>query len=108
MVQSCESWTEREAQVERWRSSGLKAEAYCAQQGLALPSFLYWVKRLRRQRVPVQPVAPLQLVPVSVQAPTPTPMALGSLTLRSPAGWQLSLPASWSATDVLALLRQLP
>ncbi|WP_407951217.1 IS66 family insertion sequence element accessory protein TnpA, partial [Parachitinimonas caeni] len=48
MVQSCESWTEREAQVARWRSSGLKAEAYCEQQGLALPSFLYWVKRLRR------------------------------------------------------------
>lgn len=104
MVQSCESWTEREAQVARWRSSGLKAEAYCEQQGLALPSFLYWVKRLRRPREEAQPVAPLQLVPVTVRAPE----AVAGLTLRSPAGWQLSLPADWSATDVLALLRQLP
>ncbi|WP_407951216.1 IS66 family insertion sequence element accessory protein TnpA [Parachitinimonas caeni] len=37
MAQESESWAQREAHVERWRSSGLKAEAYCAQQGLALP-----------------------------------------------------------------------
>ncbi|MDK2127287.1 IS66 family insertion sequence element accessory protein TnpA, partial [Parachitinimonas caeni] len=63
MAQESESWAQREAHVERWRSSGLKAEAYCEQQGLALPSFLYWVKRLRRPREEAQPVAPLQLVP---------------------------------------------
>ncbi|MDK2125483.1 IS66 family insertion sequence element accessory protein TnpA [Parachitinimonas caeni] len=99
-----ETWAGRAAQVAQWRESGLKAEAYCAQQGLALPSFLYWVKRLRRPREEAQPVAPLQLVPVTVRVPE----AGAGLTLRSPAGWQLSLPASWSATDVLALLRQLP
>ncbi len=107
-MQKQASWAEREAHIERWRRSGLKAEQYCTEQGLALPTFHYWVKRLRQQARQVAgtlPIAPRQWVPIAIEA---TPAPGKGLALYSPGGWQVNLPAAWSIEQLLTVLRQLP
>lgn len=37
------------ALIEEWRLSGLTQKAFCQQRELSLPTFGYWVKKLRAQ-----------------------------------------------------------
>ncbi|MBI5752385.1 MAG: hypothetical protein HZA59_09615 [Hydrogenophilales bacterium] len=85
----------------RWESSGLSRRAYCAREGLALSTFDYW-RRQTRANADQPSNAALTLVPVQVERrPDHT-------TLRSPAGWELTLPVSVELADLAGLLKQLP
>ncbi len=84
----------------RWQESALTQRAYCAREGLAPSTFDRWRRLIRTGSV--KPDAALTLVPVPVESPVPP------TTLRSPAGWELRLPASLPLTDLAILLRQLP
>jgi transposase len=55
--------------IEDWRASGLSVRAFCARQGLALPSFYGWRRELQR-RDAAQPVfVPVRVVGENVTAP---------------------------------------
>ncbi len=96
-------------QFERWQESGLTRRAYCAREGLALSTFDHWRRQARKPlrdeavQVPVVvPVDPLTLVPVQLDADG------GDPHLRSPAGWQVTLPAALGREMLAHLLSQLP
>lgn len=39
---------EMEAEVKRWRESGLKKKDYCQQQGITESTFSYWITRINQ------------------------------------------------------------
>jgi hypothetical protein len=88
-------WEERVAQ---WRSSGLSQRAFAASQCYVQRQLTYWVRRL------TAPVVQPALLPVSIAAPVG---AAPALSLRSPNGWVITLPAALPASWVAALLREL-
>lgn len=88
-------WKERVAQ---WRSSGLSQRAFAESQGCAQRQLNYWVRRLEAGIV--QPA----LLPVTIAAPAGAGPAL---SLRSPSGWIVTLPAALPTSWVAALLREL-
>ena len=86
------------ARVGQWRESGLSQRAFALQQGFPEYQVGYWVRRLGA------PAATPALLPVSIkQAPT----AVLTLSLRSPSGWSVALPASVPASWLAELLRGL-
>ena len=87
-------WEERVAQ---WRASGQSQRAFALQRGFPVSQMGYWVRRLGRK-----PAA--ALLPVSVK---PALTAAPGLTLRSPGGWSVALPAGTSAAWLADLLRAL-
>ena len=127
-------WTK---QIKSWQASGLTRSAYCQREGLKPTTFDYWrpliACGLAEVKVAKQPVNAndITLVPVKVMAlggpmalghPGPTHhrvdstrdvplevMALGQpLKLKSPAGWEMQLPASIEPQWLITVLRQLP
>ena len=96
-------WRERMGQ---WRESGLSQRAYALANDLAPRQVGYWVRRLRDE------VPPQTLLRVTVAAPAPAPAPATAiapgLTLRSPAGWTVSLPAGLSSAALVELVRTLP
>ncbi|WP_207536429.1 IS66 family insertion sequence element accessory protein TnpA [Desertivirga arenae] len=50
---------EMEAEVRRWRESGLKKKDYCQQQGITESTFSYWITRINQSSqkgfVPIKP-----------------------------------------------------
>ena len=82
----------------RCQASGLTRRAYCAREGLALSTFDRW-RSLTRASGRSPRAAALTLVPVQVERPH-------HATLRSPAGWEIQLPATLS--ELAKFLKQLP
>lgn len=93
---------------ERWRASGLTQRAYCTREGLALSTFDHWRRQARKAQGEVAPAPQsvsahrLTLVPVQLEAPG------GDLHLKSPAGWQITLPATLGRDTLAHLLSVLP
>jgi hypothetical protein len=82
----------------RFQASGLTRRAYCAREGLALSTFDRW-RSLARSTGSAPSGAALTLVPVQVERPH-------HVTLKSPAGWEIQLPATLS--ELAHVLKQLP
>ena len=121
-------WTK---QVRGWQASGLTRSAYCQREGLKPTTFDYWrpliACGLAEVKVAKQPVNgnDITLVPVKVMAlggpmalghPGPAPHSVDStrdvplevIKLKSPAGWEMQLPASIEPQWLITVLRQLP
>jgi len=93
----------------RWQGSGLSQRQYCQRESLSLSSFDRW-RRLIRQAADVAPRAAalpktLTLVPVQVGGDSGVG---GNVVLRSPSGWQVTLPDKLAQDMLLQLLRCLP
>lgn len=82
----------------RCQASGLTRRAYCAREGLALSTFDRW-RSLSRSTGGTPSKAALTLVPVQVERPQ-------CATLKSPAGWEITLPATLS--ELAHVIKQLP
>lgn len=82
----------------RCQASGLTRRAYCAREGLALSTFDRW-RSLSRSTAGASSKTALTLVPIQVERPH-------HATLKSPAGWEIQLPATLS--DLAMILKQLP
>ena len=86
------------ARLGQWRESGLSQRAFALQHGYPEHQVGYWVRRLGA------PAATPALLPVSIKQ---TPTAVPALSLRSPGGWTVALPASVPASWLAELLRGL-
>ena len=97
------------AQFDAWQNSGLTRAAWCAREGISLSTFDHWRREVRRAEPRSQRKGTaLQLVPVRVAAArTDDAMMAQALTLRSPTGWQIELPASFDPVRLAAILRAL-
>jgi hypothetical protein len=88
-------WRQRLA---RFESSGLSAPAFCAQEGVPLPSFYAWRRRLNgptAQRPTGPGPADARFVPVRVADPAPVEVRLASgATLRLAPGCDLDFVRS--------------
>lgn len=88
-----------------WQSSGLTRRGYCEREGLSLATFDYWRRQTRPNRVAAkQANIPLTLVPAQIAAA----QSETGLVLRSPTGWQLTLPVNVEGPWLAELLKHLP
>ena len=76
----------RQQHFKRCQASGLTRRAYCTGEGLAISTFDRW-RSLSRSTGDTSSKAALTLVPVAVERPL-------LATLKSPAGWEIKLPAT--------------
>jgi hypothetical protein len=82
----------------RWRASGQSQRAFAIQQGYPQRQLNYWARRFATQAN--KPA----LLPVAVKrAASPAP----AMSLRSPSGWTMMLPAELPTSWVAELLRSL-
>lgn len=88
-------WEERVAQ---WRDSGQSQRAFALKQGFPQRQLNYWARRL--STIDAAPV----LLPLSIQRPV---SVAPSVSLRSPSGWTVTLPAALPTSWVAELLRTL-
>jgi len=91
-----------------WQTSGLSQRSYCQREGLSFASFDYWRRRARTAvsaaaATHPQPQRKLTLVPVQLDI-----AASRDILLKSPAGWQVALPATLDPGVLSHLLSQLP
>lgn len=68
MSNAAVQWSER---MRRWERSGLTITAFCHREGVSLPSFFQWRKRL--QPGSARKGAARAFVPVNIVANTPSP-----------------------------------
>ena len=85
--------------VRQWQHSGLSVRAFCAEHGLAEPSFYHW-RRTLAERVTPAPA----LVPVQVVAQEPQPGPGGAVELVLDGGRVLRLGPGFDAATVQRLL----
>ena len=99
--------------IDDWRASGLTRNAYCQREGLKPTTFDYWRPlilpghadaKLANQASAGERVT---LVPVKVIDP-PRDSTPEVLTLKSPSGWEVRLPAQADPNWLIKVLRQLP
>ena len=90
----------------RWQTSGLSQRRYCQREGVSFSTFTYGCHRTRKaaDSAPSTVDPKLTLVPVQVD----TACCAGDLHLRSPAGWQVTLPETLATDLLILLLSQLP
>ena len=92
----------------RWQASGLSQRQYCDREELSLSSFDRWRRLIRDAGTPPEKRATpqrLTLVPAQVEA---QPGREDRLVLKSPAGWQVTLPDAWGEEALVRLLPRLP
>jgi hypothetical protein len=95
-----------EGKIAAWLASGLTQRAFCEREHLKRPTFDYWRRRIKPEPTPA--TAPraakerLTLVPVAVQR-----RGDEAIVLKSPGGWQITLPASIDAALLAAVLAHL-
>jgi hypothetical protein len=75
-----QEWTER---LERFQSSGLTAVEFCQSEGISLPSFYQWKRKLT---VPANSVQDSTRGPSAFTAIELRPSALAMTTIRLPGG----------------------
>jgi len=93
----------------RWQASGLSQRQYCQRESLSLSSFDRW-RRLIGQAADTTvgaSASPKKLTLVPVQVGGESGM-VGNVVLRSPAGWQVTLPGKLGQDMLLQLLPRLP
>lgn len=106
-------------QFELWQASKLTVRAFCQLHQIALSTFQYWLKELRRRDAETTiPSAPTTstFIPVTVLPPEPNPATLPtiptptiSIQIQCPSGHQVSftlldpslLPALFAALQAL-------
>ena len=98
-------WSEHSG---RWKASGLSQRQYCERESLALSTFDRW-RRLLGKATGTEPTTKktvtqekLTLVPATVNN------ASSGIMLRSPAGWQVTLPEALGQEWFAQLLLRLP
>ena len=99
-------WTK---QIEDWKASGLSQRAYCEREGHKFPTFDYWRRQTRAndrsatstKKTPATATAKLTLVPLRMEGQTKS----DSLVLRSPDGWQLTMPITIDSHWLAAFMR---
>lgn len=89
---------------QRWHASGLSQRAYCQGEGLSFSSFDHWRQKSQKvaDRSESQVRSPLTLIPVGLEKTSGS-----AILLRSPAGWQITVPMDHLA-QALPLLAELP
>ena len=86
-------WRER---VEHLRESGLSQSAFALANGFPAHQISYWVRRFTA-------ASPAQsLLPVTISA---APACAPAVTLHSPSGWTVSVPAGLAPAALAELLR---
>jgi len=96
--------------IKEWLGSGLTQRAFCEREGLKRPTFDYWRRRIKPEALPPKRnakgavVRRMTLVPVQVEREAES----APVVLKSPGGWQVSVPASADIERLAALLRCLP
>jgi hypothetical protein len=100
------------AHYKNWQASGLTQKIYCEREALVQSSFERWAKRVRsntkaqadQKSAPVVGASkPLTLVPVRmIDQVQPEP-----ITLHSPSGWQLTMPATIDSQWLAAFMRSM-
>ena len=102
-----------------WRASGLTRNAYCRREGIKPSTLDYWRPLVDQDRSRMTPPVEAKsvkenlaservtLIPVKITDP-PRNSASNVLTLKSPSGWQVQLPAQSDPNWLLNVLRQLP
>jgi hypothetical protein len=98
MATNAKKLTYWQQHFKRCQASGLTRRAYCAREGLALSTFDRW-RSLSRSSGGAPSKAALTLVPIQVERPL-------HVTLKSPAGWEIQLPAT--LRELTDFLKQLP
>ena len=112
-------WAHWAKVIQAWRASGLTRNTYCRREGIKPSTLDYWRPLIDQD--PPRPAAPAEaksvqenrpneritLVPVKVIDP-PRQSTLEVLTLKSPSGWQVQLPAQTDPNWLINVLRQLP
>ena len=85
------AWQER---IARFADSGLSPAQFCSAEGVSLPSFYSWKRRLAAQAAPADEHAPL-LLPVRLQPAAPVELLLpGGAVLRITPGCDLAFVRS--------------
>jgi hypothetical protein len=79
--------------IDQWKQSGLSQKAYCAQYGLVLHQFVYWVGKRRKSQL-----TPSDFITLNM------PEAKGDINLRLPNGVEINLPASTPVAYLKALI----
>jgi hypothetical protein len=98
MKRNLEKRREWEGRIAAWLASGLTRRAFCERERLKRPTFDYWHRRIRSEAAQAA-VPRMTLVPVALEQLAED----RRWVLKSPRGWELSLPAS-TETDRLAML----
>jgi hypothetical protein len=89
-------------QMRRWRTSGLSARAYCAEQGLSEPSFYAWRRRLAEREATAQFV-PLTVTP-EVRIATEVDGSAGAVELVLGTGRRLRIGPGFDGPTLARLL----
>jgi transposase len=95
-----EAWAER---LQRFAASGLSPAQFCAQEGVSLPSFYSWKRRLAADAQATNPAVPPAPDWLPVRLPSPSPV----LELTLPSGVSLRIPPGTDEATLRALLRLL-
>ena len=89
--------------------SGLTVKAFCQQQGVSVPSFYAWRRKLMKRNSDArdQEDDPPRMVPVTVIPPVPTVTRESghAIEIVTPAGFTLRVDRTLSPADVAELLQ---
>ena len=88
--------------------SGLTVKAFCQQQGVSVPSFYAWRRKLSKRNSDArgQEDDPPRMVPVTVIPPVPTtPRENVPIEIVTPNGFTLRVDRALSPADIAALLQ---
>ena len=112
-------WAHWTKVINDFRGSGLTRNAYCRREGIKPSTLDYWRPliaesgshsvALIEEKLPKAAVADerITLIPVKITDP-PRETVPEVLTLKSPSGWQVQLPAQTDPNWLINVLRQLP
>jgi transposase len=91
-------WTDR---LKRFRTADQTVAVFCAAEGVSVPTFYQWKRRLTR---PAPPADAPTVVPVRITAPDPTTPAVEALL---PSGTLVRFAPACEPGMIAAVLRQL-
>ena len=99
-----QTWAERLA---RFPASGLSPAQFCAAEGVSLPSFYAWKRRLTAEGLSGSAASPTDTVPGPRWLPVRLPGAGAAVELVLPGGALLRIPAGCDLAFVRALVQVL-
>jgi hypothetical protein len=98
------AWVERLA---RFASSGLRPAAFCAREGVSLPSFYQWKRRLAAETAADTTESPGSPDPTPRLLPVRLPVPGGAVELVLPGGVTLRIPPGCDLAWVRCLVEAL-